>query len=136
MRTPACLAAGAAVVALVAVATCAHDPVAPDGPLSGAWGGVGISLLALPDGSRVELDCAHGTGDPLVVEGGRFEVDGTWYREGGPVPEEGRPGVPAVFSGSVAGGRMRVSIRVGDREEPLGPFLVVRDRQAVLRKCL
>lgn len=136
MRTPASLVGGAAVVALVAVAACAHDPVTPDGPLAGAWGGVGISLVALADGSRVELDCAHGIGDPLVVEGGRFEVHGTWYREGGPVPEEGRPGVPAVFSGSVAGGRMRVSIRVADLAEPLGPFLVIRDREAVLRKCL
>lgn len=120
----------------LAVAACSDHPVVPDGPLSGAWGGSGVSLMALPDGSRVELDCAHGNGELLVIRGGRFEADAEWFREGGPVPEEPVDPVPAVFSGSVSGKRMTLSIRLEDRADPLGPFALEEGREPVLRKCL
>lgn len=121
---------------LLALAGCSSSPTTPDGPLSGAWGGVGASFRASADASLVELDCAHAVGDRLVVENGRFELAATLSVEGGPVPEDPPPGLAATLSGTVRGDRMELSIRVEGFPEPIGSFLLLRGRAPVLRKCL
>jgi hypothetical protein len=57
-----CLTAVTPLAAALAIACSSSDDVT--GPVAaGAWGGVGISLVATEQGAQLEFDCALGTAD-------------------------------------------------------------------------
>jgi hypothetical protein len=97
-----------------------------------------VSLSVLDTGAAVEFDCAHGSLDePLSLdESGRFDVRGTFVREGGPVrkdPTEEKQ--PARYSGTTDGRilDLDVSLQTGER---LGTFRLAIGQPPQLRKCL
>lgn len=129
---------GAVVTAMTlgAIVSCTGAATGPDGRLVGEWGGVGAAFVAADSGGSVEFDCAHGTFAPLFAEDGRFQVAGTWSREGGPAfGDEGRT-LPATYAGQALDGRLVFTVHVEGEEQPFGPYTVRRDEEPLLRKCL
>lgn len=114
---------------------CSSDPVVPD-PL-GNWGGEGASAVVSVDLTTFEFDCAHGrVEDALVVDArGRFSAEGVYFREGGPLPFEGRQPIPARYEGTVEGDRMTLFVLL-EGSEPIGPRRLRRGAEPFLRKCL
>lgn len=122
-------------------ACAAPDPArdrAPVPALAGRWGGAHAALLLSPSGGSIEYDCAHGTLDapPAPDARGAFRVAGRHVPEhGGPERAGERlPSQPALYQGRVDGDRMRLQVQVGS--DLLGPFLLRRDVDAQLLKCL
>ena len=106
--------------------------------MTGVWGGEHARLTILDDGGQLEFDCAHGalTSHLAPDRGGHFMASGYYVAErGGPVrddaPEDRQP---TVYSGQVGDATMTFRFTVGDQQ--FGPFTVIRNRPAVLHKCL
>ena len=114
---------------------CASDPVAPE-PL-GSWGGEGASVVVSVDLTSFEFDCANGQVEgSLMVDGeGSFSAEGVYFREGGPLPLEGREPIPARYEGTIDGNRMTLFVLL-EGLEPIGPRQLRRGDEPFLRKCL
>jgi hypothetical protein len=126
------------VVGAIAAGCAAGIGVAPGVPLTGAWGGRGISLSLTETGGTVEYDCAHGTiSSPLVPDdAGTVRATGVHVREhGGPV-RDGEPvdSSPAIFVGRVQGAALNLRVIVGT--DTLGGFLAGQGATPQLFKCL
>jgi hypothetical protein len=93
---------------------------------AGEWGGQHVRVEASDDGARLNFDGGRGVVErPITLDGeGRFSAQGTFTREGpGPVDEENEPKPqPAVYSGVVKGKEMRLSVRLTETKEEMGPF--------------
>jgi hypothetical protein len=103
----------------------------------GEWGGEHIRLTVMDAGGSVEFDCAHGTLDaPLQVdERGRFDVAGSFTREGGPVMPGGEDKQSVRYTGKTDGRSMDLEI-VPESGERIGPFRLKLGERAKLFKCL
>ncbi len=110
---------------------------AADHVAEGLWGGQHIRLEVTATGARIEFDCGHGTLDaPLSLQAGRFDVAGTYVREGGPVRLNGaEKGRPARFKGQVEGARMTLTYALDGAEGEGDPFTLTRGTEARLFKC-
>ncbi|MCZ6916271.1 MAG: hypothetical protein O7I93_05810 [Gemmatimonadetes bacterium] len=116
---------------------CSGDPTGPD--LLGEWGGEGAAAVVAADLTTFEFDCANARVEaPLLLDpDGKFSVEGLYFREGGPLPVDGRPSIPARFDGTVTGDRMTLTIHlIGLAQEPIGPRELRKGRTPLLRKCL
>lgn len=106
---------------------------------SETWGGEHIRISFTDGESRVEFDCAHGTiTGPLKTDSeGRFELDGTYVREGpGPVRLNApRVSQPARYSGTVKGDEMSLSVTLKNASQDLGTFTLTRGSEGLIRKC-
>ncbi len=128
-----------ALAAALVIGCSSSDDVT--GPVAaGAWGGVGISLIATEQGAQLEFDCALGEiSERLVLdpEGG-FTLDGTFTPEhGGPIREdEVLESEPATYAGVIDGDQMTLTIHLLERGTISGPFALEREGSALLRKCL
>jgi len=134
-----CLITVTALAAAFAIGCSISDDVT--GPVAaGAWGGVGISLVATEQSAQLEFDCALGEiSEPLVLDAeGGFTLDGTFTPEhGGPIREdEVLESEPATYAGVIDGGQMTLTIHLLERGTISGPFALERDGSALLRKCL
>lgn len=106
----------------------------------GVWGGHGINIDVTSRGATVAFDCARGeiTG-PLTLDGkGRFKLRGTVIREhGGPVRIDESPNrMPALYTGSVKGTAMSLTVVLTDTNETVGTYSPVRGKTGRLVKCL
>lgn len=103
----------------------------------GLWGGQHIRLEVTATGARIEFDCGHGTLDaPLTLQAGRFDVAGTYVREGGPVRIGGaEKGRVARFKGQVEGTRMTLTFALDGAEGAGDSFTLTRNEEARLFKC-
>jgi hypothetical protein len=104
----------------------------------GAWGGPQGNLRVGPGSATIELPCAHGTIDSSIVldASGRFDVPGTFVREGGPTREI-EDSIPARFKGIVSGPKMTLTIELsGDPSQAVGPFSLTQGVSGRLIKCL
>jgi hypothetical protein len=99
------------------------------------WGGSGVEVAVQSLSSKVELSCGNGTiNEPFFIDrNGRFDLAGTY--ESGPVALP-PPLHPAHYIGSVEGKTMRLTIRVDDTAEMIGPFQLTRGVVPVIIKCL
>jgi hypothetical protein len=124
---------------LLALALClalgCASPTAPDA--IGQWGGTHANLTLTEIGGTVEFDCGSGVIDPgwILSASGRFAATGVFFHGGGPEPIEGRPPVPAHYSGIFRDSRLTLTITLTGEEVPLGPFELERGRTAALTKC-
>jgi hypothetical protein len=126
------------VLILAALATAcgnsSDSPMAPD-PITGMWGGDRVRLTLAANGGQLDFDCAHGTLTSALTtrDDGTFTVPGFYQVEGGPArdPIERQP---TTFSGRITGNTMTISFTVNS--QPLGPYTLTRDREAILRRCL
>ena len=130
---------------LLAILLCASAAAGCRGavepaPVVGRWGGDHVSLVATESGGSLEYDCAHGTiRTPIRLDGlGRFQAGGHHVRgHGGPVRQDEVPDRhPAIYEGEVKGGTMRLRVQLPDLRQSLGPFVLRRDAEPRLLKCL
>jgi hypothetical protein len=110
----------------------------PDRIPAGEWGGEHVRLTVSDSAAAIEFDCAHGTLEaPLAVDSdGRFDVTGSFTREGGPAVPGGREQPErARYQGTTDGHTMDLEVvrQGGDRS---GPFRLKLGERAILRKCL
>jgi len=93
--------------------------------------------LTVSDASAIiEFDCAHGTLDaPFAVDSdGRFDIAGSFQREGGPVGEnQTAVKEPARYAGTIKNDTMTLMVTTS---QPLGTFTLVRGQQGRLVKCV
>src|ERR1700730_7824903 len=93
---------------------------------SGLWGGEHIRINIGANSATIEYDCAQGTiAGPLLLDSkGRFTLRGTHLREhGGPIrSDETANQHPAVYSGSIRGGRMTLTVKMAGTNETVGTF--------------
>lgn len=114
--------------------TAAQDSVVP----AGAWGGEHAVLDVTATEAHIEYDCAHGSLEvPLALDtAGRFDVRGMHVPEqGGPIREEEPRGLPARYTGRLAGDALTITATLTDSAEIIGTFSLRRNTPGVLRKC-
>lgn len=109
---------------------------------AGTWGGMHVRLTVTANGAEVEFDCAHGSIDRRIVmdRSGRFDVNGTFELEGGPVtmPVEGSTAAKsfvARYRGRVTRGKMILILTrsaTGYQEEE---FSLTYGQTPTLEKC-
>jgi hypothetical protein len=84
----------------------------------GLWGGQHISMQVGAKSATIEYDCATGVIDgPLLVDAvGEFDLRGTHRTErGGPIrADESSKGQPAIYTGSIQGNKMTLTVKAGD----------------------
>jgi hypothetical protein len=125
-----------AAVSLCACATSGPGATDLERVPAGEWGGPSVQLTVSESAARIEFDCAHGTLDgPLRLDGeGRFDVRGTFVREGGPErPEE--KGEPVRYAGKTDGESMQLTV-TKEGGEAIGTFSLRKGGATRLRKCL
>jgi hypothetical protein len=107
--------------------------------LKGQWGGPHLSMSVGESVATVEYDCAHGQIDgPLLVdENGRFDLNGTLWREhGGPSRINEEPeSEPARYTGWTDGSRMTLTVMLVDKKESAGKFELAVGSAGKLFKC-
>jgi hypothetical protein len=113
----------------------------PDRVDPGTWGGNHVRLDVRENHVDVEYDCAHGkiAGALTLSKGRRFDVRGTFVREGpGPI-RVGRPPVsrPARYEGQIKGTTLtlKVSLTDTDPRQQIGTFTLTRGSEGRLWKC-
>jgi hypothetical protein len=106
---------------------------------TGTWGGPHISIEVEPRSARIEYDCANGTIDgPFTIDSrGRFTWRGIHNREhGGPIRIDEKPNSrPAIYSGSVKGDTMTLTVKLADTKEVLETFTLKRGNAGRVFKC-
>jgi hypothetical protein len=104
----------------------------------GEWGGTHISMDVGDRSATIEYDCAHGEiSGPLTIDGeGKFELRGTFTPErGGPVrADETQRAQPAIYSGTIKGNTMSLTLKVGDSDET-EKFTLEKGKPGQLVKC-
>jgi hypothetical protein len=106
---------------------------------SGSWGGPHIRIEVETGSARIEYDCANGTiNGPLTIDSkGRFTWRGTHQPEGpGPIRiDQERSSSAAVYTGSVKGTTMTLTVTLAGSKEPLGTFTVRQGGGGRVFKC-
>ena len=120
---------------------CGSSPTASSPMvLSGVWGGEHVTLTVDDTRSHLEFDCAHGDILSAFKPGAdrTFAVSGTFVREhGGPIREDEKADVrPAMYTGSVTGQTMQLTIRTTDPDTAIGTFTLTRGAPGRVVKCL
>jgi hypothetical protein len=125
----------------VALAGCSDAPAAPSpSKLIGVWGGDHVNLVVEESSSHLDFDCAHGDiPRPLTADAaGDLNAPGTFVREhGGPIRvDEIADSHPALYSGTLTANTIRLTIRLTDINELIGPFTLTRGVTGRVFKCL
>ena len=108
--------------------------------VSGVWGGLHINLEVTESGATLDYDCAHGTITERIVPDreGKFSVKGFHVRERpGPTREgDETRGQPAIYSGSINGETMTLTVRLSGSNEEIGAFTLTQGKTGRIRKCM
>jgi hypothetical protein len=106
---------------------------------TGSWGGPHISIAVGPRSATIEYDCANGTIDgPLTFDSkGRFTWRGTHNREHpGPVRvDEVSNGRRAIYTGTIKGDTMTLTVKLADSNEAVDSFTLKRGGAGRVFKC-
>jgi hypothetical protein len=106
---------------------------------TGTWGGTHIRIDVQPGSATIDYDCANGTIDgPFTIDSkGGFTWRGTFTRErGGPIRIDQKPNSrPAIYSGSIKGDTMTLTVKLADSKEVLETFTLKRGSAGRIRKC-
>jgi hypothetical protein len=107
---------------------------------AGRWGGQHINIEVSANSAEIEYDCAHGTVQgPLEIDGnGRFRLRGTHTLErGGPVRrDESANTHPALYTGSIEGETMNLTVTLTDTNDEVGTYTLVKGKTGRLFKCV
>ncbi len=110
----------------------------PSGPTAtGTWGGPGASLILAPAGGTLGYFCGTGTIDSgwTLASDGHFAGTGEHFFGGGPLPPQGHPSHPAVYTGQIRGETLVLTVTLTDLEQVLGPFQLRRGGPVVAEQC-
>jgi hypothetical protein len=106
---------------------------------TGLWGATHINIEVGPRSATINYDCANGTIEgPLTFDSkGRFTWRGSHHREGpGPVRADNEANRrPAIYTGSIKGDTMTLTIKLTDTNEILDNFTLKRGRAGRVFKC-
>lgn len=106
---------------------------------NGPWGALHIRMNVDPHSATIDYDCAHGTIEgPLTFDSkGRFTWSGTHRREGpGPIREDdANNGSPAIYTGSIKGDIMTLTVKLADTNEVVDTFVLKRGSFGKVFKC-
>ena len=105
---------------------------------TGVWGGQHIQIKVGANSATIEYDCANGVIDgPLVIDAdGRFSLRGTHRMErGGPVRADEEPRkIPAIYTGSIKGNTMTLTLKLADSQDE-ETFTLERGKEGDIFKC-
>ena len=105
---------------------------------TGEWGGTHISMNVGERSAKIEYDCAQGEIlGPLSIDGdGKFNLRGTFTRErGGPVRADETPKAePAMYSGTIAGNKMTLTMKLSESDDS-ETFTLEKGKPGDLFKC-
>ena len=130
---------GSASAVALLCAACSGTPIEPSPVGAGIWGGDHVTFTVGNPSNHLEFDCAHGDiPGVLSVNHGELAANGTFVREhGGPIRvDEPLDSHPALYSGTVSGSTMQLSIRLTDSGDVIGSFSLVRGTSGRVVKCL
>jgi hypothetical protein len=118
----------------LALAACS-DTTGPN-PV-GTWGGTQASLLLTRSGGTLSYPCGAGTVDSgwTFTQAGQFTATGQHFFGGGPVPPEGHPPHPALYSARVTDAQFTLTVTLTDLHQVLGPLVLVRGGPQVQELC-
>ena len=105
---------------------------------TGTWGGPNIRIQVETGSATIDYACAHGTiTGPLTFDSkGRFTWRGTHTSEGpGPVRAEESNGSPAIYTGSVSGDKMTLTVKLSDTRHVGDTFTLTRGGKVRIFKC-
>jgi hypothetical protein len=106
---------------------------------NGNWGGQNVGMEVTADGARLRFSCANGSiTKPLMLDAqGRFSVPGMFVAESpGPRNEDNPPkDQPALYSGSVQGESMTLTITLTATNEKVGTFSLEHGKGGQVRRC-
>ena len=104
----------------------------------GQWGGTHINMDVDEHSATIEFDCATGEiNGPLKVDGeGKFQLPGTFTPErGGPVrADEKRQAQQAIYTGTIKGNTMTLTLKVSGTDES-ETFTLEHNKPGDLFKC-
>ncbi|MGH9928611.1 MAG: hypothetical protein ACREA9_05190 [Pyrinomonadaceae bacterium] len=107
---------------------------------TGSWGAPHIRIDVGQGSATVDYDCAHGTIEgPLTFDRkGRFSWRGTHSQEhGGPIRIDEKSSTrPAIYTGSVRGDTMTLTVKLADTKEVLETYTLKRGSYGRVFKCV
>jgi hypothetical protein len=105
----------------------------------GPWGGSQIRINVGQRSATIDYVCAHGTIDgPFTFDSkGRFNWRGTHSRErGGPIRvDEQSNGSPAIYTGTIKGDTMTLTVKLAVTNEVVDTFTLKRGTTGRVFKC-
>ena len=124
---------------LLIVSSAASRPRKTQRLPTGTWGGTHIKIEVGPRSAAIEYDCANGRIDgPFTIDSkGGFKWRGVHNREhGGPIRlDQKRNSRPAIYSGSVKGDTMTLTVKFADTLEVIETYTLKRGSSGRVRKC-
>ncbi|MEP6741700.1 MAG: hypothetical protein ABJB61_04310 [bacterium] len=106
---------------------------------NGMWGGQHIRIQIADGSAQVEYDCANGeiSGPFTVDRQGHFSWNGFFIREHpGPIRRDEVPSKqPAIYSGSIAGDTMTLTVKLADAGDLIDSFTLKRGSPGRVWKC-
>ena len=124
---------------LIFAALAASRPRKMQRMSTGSWGAPHIRIDVGQHSATIDYDCANGTIDgPLTFDSkGRFTWRGTHRRESpGPtrVDDESK-GSPALYTGSIKGDTMTLTVKLTDSNEVVDTYTLKRGSFGRVFKC-
>ncbi len=106
----------------------------------GVWGGPHASMQVGPTSATIEYDCANGSiAGPLSLDSkGRFTWSGTHTKErGGPMRvDETSNTLAVIYTGSIKGDTMTMTIKKADTKETIETYTLKRGVSGRIHKCM
>ena len=107
---------------------------------TGSWGAPHIRIDVAQGSATIDYDCANGTiAGPLTYDRkGNFTWRGTHNREhGGPIRvDEKSNSRPAVYTGSIKGDTMTLTVKLADTNEVVETYTLKRGGAGRVFKCM
>lgn len=123
---------------LLLVSSAASRPRKMQKLSAGTWGGPNVRIEVEASSARIDYSCANGTiAGPLTFDSkGRFTWRGFHTREGpGPIRVADGHGSPALYTGSVKGDTMTLTVKLTDSGEIIDTFTLKRGSAGRVFKC-
>ena len=124
---------------LIIAASAASKPRKMQRVSAGSWGAPHIRIDVGQGSATIDYDCANGTIDgPLTFDSkGRFSWRGTHHHEGpGPTRADiNFKGRPAIYTGSVKGDTMTLTVKLTDTNEVVDTYTLKRGSFGRVFKC-
>ena len=120
-----------ALTALPLLAWGCAEPTVPEA--EGIWGSSEVGLQLTRSGGRVDYACGLGMIDSTWTRtvDGEFTGRGTHTFGGGPLPFDGPPTYPAIYTGQLRGKVFTLRVELPDRGLVFGPYTLKRGVRGV-----
>jgi hypothetical protein len=122
--------------ALLLLGCNVSTPLLPGGMIGGTWGGDNAAVIADDTSAHVHIGCTSGDAHEAIIPvDGRFTARGEYDPIVSPIVRDPPPLHPAIFSGTVSGHRMLLTVTLTDTAVTLGPVVVIYDQEPKMNPC-